>query len=85
MFWFFGPETCGILTSQPGIEPVSSVLEGEVLTTGLPGKSQLFLFFIEPICPTFQSPHVVTVSMWFLVKVKIKEAVLERFYCVYNL
>ena len=85
MFWLFGPEACGFLAPQPGMEPVSIALEGEALTTGLPGKSQLFLFYIGPICPTFQSPHVITVSMWFLVKVKIKEAVLERFYCVYNL
>ena len=84
MFWLFGPEACGSLAPQPGMEPVSSALEGEALT-GLPGKSQLFLFFIGPICPASQSPHVITVSMWFLVKVRIKEAVLERFYCVYNL
>ena len=39
MFWFFGPEACGILVSPTGIEPVSSVLQGEVLTTEPPGKS----------------------------------------------
>ena len=40
MFWFFGREACGILAPQPGIEPATPALEGEVLTTGLPGKSQ---------------------------------------------
>ena len=39
MFWFFGCETCGILAPQPGIEHATPALEGEVLTTGLPGKS----------------------------------------------
>ena len=38
MFWFFGQEACRILASWPGIEPAPSALEGEVLTTGLPGK-----------------------------------------------
>ena len=37
MFLFFGREACGILTTPPA-------LEGEVLTTGPPGKSQMFLF-----------------------------------------
>ena len=31
MFWFFGHEACGILGSQPGIEPTSPALEGEAL------------------------------------------------------
>ena len=29
MFWLFGPEACGSLAPQPGMEPVSSALEGE--------------------------------------------------------
>ena len=41
MFCFFGHEACGILDLQPGIEPAFPALEGEVLTTGLPGKSHL--------------------------------------------
>ena len=36
---FFGREACGILAPQPGIEPTPLALEGEVLITGLPGKS----------------------------------------------
>ena len=31
MFWFFGQETCGILSPRPGIEPAPLALEGEVL------------------------------------------------------
>ena len=45
MFWFFGHEACGILATQPGIEPTPPALEGEVLTTGLPGKSCSYGFY----------------------------------------
>ena len=38
MFWFFGPEVCGILASKPGIEPAPPVLESRVLSPGPPGK-----------------------------------------------
>ena len=38
MFWCFGREACGLLAPQPGIEPAPPELEGEVLTTGPPGK-----------------------------------------------
>ena len=41
MFWPLAYEACGILAPQPGIEPTSPALEGEVLTTGPPGKSML--------------------------------------------
>ena len=44
MFWFFGLKAYGILGSWPGIEPAPPALEGEILTTGPPGKSQ-YLFF----------------------------------------
>ena len=44
-FGFFGHEACGILASQPGIKPAPPALEGEVLTTGLPGKSPGFIFY----------------------------------------
>ena len=45
MFWVFGCEACGILAPRPGIKPTPPELEGEVLTTGLPGKSlQVFAF-----------------------------------------
>ena len=39
MFWLFGQKECEILALQLGIKPTPSSLEGEVLTTGLPGKS----------------------------------------------
>ena len=41
MFWFFGRKACGILAPRPEIEPTPRPLEGEVLTTGPPGKSLL--------------------------------------------
>ena len=40
MFLFFGPEACGILAPQPGIQPPPPALEGEVLTAGPPGESR---------------------------------------------
>ena len=36
------PTAWGILVLQPGIEPASPALEGGFLTTGPPGKSQLY-------------------------------------------
>ena len=45
MFWFFGREACGILAPRPGIKPAPPALEGEVLTTGQPGKF-LYLLYI---------------------------------------
>ena len=39
-FQFFGHKACGILTPQPGTQAAAPALEGEVLTTGPPGKSQ---------------------------------------------
>ena len=39
MIWLFGHGACGILTPRPEIEPPLPALEGEVLTTGPPGKS----------------------------------------------
>ena len=42
MFRFFGHEACEILVPQPGIEPPPPVWEGEVSTTGQPGKPQMY-------------------------------------------
>ena len=58
MCFFFGREVCGILAPQPGMEPVLSALEGNVLTSGLPGKSLSGLFQVlrlspEPLLPLF--------------------------------
>ena len=52
MFWSFGHEACGVLASWPGIEPSPSALEGEVLTTGPPGKSPQ-AFDWSPLCIPF--------------------------------
>ena len=41
LFWFFGHEVWGILAPRPQIKPTRLALEGYVLTTGPPGKSQL--------------------------------------------
>ena len=41
---FFGPKAYGILSPQPGIRPVPPALEGDVLTTGSPGKSLIESF-----------------------------------------
>ena len=41
-FFLLSEEVCGILAPLGGgIEPTPLALEGEVLTTGPPGKSQL--------------------------------------------
>ena len=44
MSCFFGPGACEILAPWPGIEPAPPALEGELLTTGLPGKSLKDIF-----------------------------------------
>ena len=45
MFWFFGPEACGILATWAGFEPALPATEGEILTTGPPGTfPQLHMF-----------------------------------------
>ena len=41
MFWFPGPQACGILAPQPAIELTHPESEGEILTTGPPGKITL--------------------------------------------
>ena len=43
-FWFFGPEACGNLAFQPGMEALLPALDDEVLTPGQPGKSLLIYF-----------------------------------------
>ena len=51
MFWFFGCEACDILAPRPGVEPAPPASEGEVLTTGLPGKSRVYFLNISQGCP----------------------------------
>ena len=48
MFWFFGHKARGILALWSGIKPTPPALEGEVLTTGLPGKSLKAIFEVQP-------------------------------------
>ena len=43
-FFWLRHRACGILISQPGIEPTARFGSSEVLTTGLPGKSQSYCF-----------------------------------------
>ena len=45
--WPFGHEACGILALKAGIEPSPPAVEGEVLTTRLPGKSPHITFFSD--------------------------------------
>ena len=52
MFWFADPEACGILSTPPGTEPTPHALEGEVLTTGPPGRSLIGTVFNSE----FQNP-----------------------------
>ena len=47
MFWFFGQEACGILAPRPGIESTLPALEGDVITTGPPRKSQCHFFWLS--------------------------------------
>ena len=44
ILWLFGCEARGALATGPGIEPTPPALEGKVLTTGPPGKSQTLLY-----------------------------------------
>ena len=46
MFWFFGLQAYGISAPGPRIKPTSPALEGDVLTTGPPGKSLDVKLFI---------------------------------------
>ena len=41
MFWFWGCEDCRILAPIPEIELTHTILQGQVLTTELPEKSQI--------------------------------------------
>ena len=42
-------QACGILASQPGTEPTPRALEGQVLTTGPPGKSPWIFSLLHSI------------------------------------
>ena len=51
-FSIFGPEACQILVPWPGMEPAPPALEGDILITGLPGKSSLLWVFMYWTCGT---------------------------------
>ena len=57
MFWYFGHEACGILAPPPWISDPPPALEGEVLTTGLPGKVK-----VTQSCPTLCDPMDHTIN-----------------------
>jgi len=50
-------KACGILAPQSRLEPTSAALEGQVLTTGLPGTSHLFIFLPPFIRSYFYCHH----------------------------
>ena len=67
-FFFFGPEVREISASQPGMESSLPPLEDTVLTTGLAGKSLIFLFLpnslhhlhFSPSSPALLPTHTYT-------------------------
>ena len=64
-FGFFGCEACGILAPQPGIEPASPALEGEVLTTGPARKSLMASIFNHvPLLPFSYAPDEPLPDLW---------------------
>ena len=66
MFWFFDCEVCGILVPQQGIVLPPSALEGEILTTGPPGKL-LILFFKSHLSQVNLQPPPATSNIMALV------------------
>ena len=54
VFFFLGQKVCEILVS--GTEPAAPALQGEILTTGLPGKSQK-LYFLQVVNIRFWKLH----------------------------
>ena len=61
-FGFFHHKACEILALQPRFKPSPPALEGEVLTTGLPGKSldapSCLLIWPSPSPLSFILPHL---------------------------
>ena len=52
LVWCFGHKAGGVSAPQPGIEPAPPALEGEVLTTGEPGRCQEYTIlwvFLPPV------------------------------------
>ena len=55
---FFGLKACGLLLPPPGMESTLPTSEGEVLTTGPPGKSQFTFFKPNWLCCRFLEARV---------------------------
>ena len=81
MSWCFGHESCVILASRPGIEPIFTTVEDEDLTIGLPGKCQRHSH-INPILKK-QSGNILPQSAFWqhVTKIQISEWFALRFYC----
>ena len=56
-FWFFGHKAGELLMPQPGIEPTSFALGGEVLTTRQPGKSPIPILKVRKLRRSRLSGH----------------------------
>ena len=81
------PMACGILVTQPGIEPASLALEGRFLTTGPPGKSFpsysfLFLIFVVDGCLfTRVSEFISAESIWLSSsKIRVFSLIINLYY-----
>ena len=73
----WGCEACGILVPRPGIDPTSLVLEGEVPTTGPPGKSHGLFFgcglgdiYLDSCWVTWFMEGWTLVWPWYLLSLK---------------
>ena len=63
MFCLFGQEACGISVPWPGIDPIPTVLEGKVLTTGPPGKPPQYHFTIKKLLASLKYLFIVQISL----------------------
>ena len=61
----FGHNAGGVLAPQPGMEPAPPALEGEVLTTGPPGKSQECSVLLACLSPVLKSGFPLPPSLFF--------------------
>ena len=59
---FIWPSACGILVPQPGIEPVSPVMETLSLTTWPPGKSLFSYLYVS--LPLYYNYYTFIKSFW---------------------
>ena len=84
IFWLFGHKACGILAPHSGIKPSPPPLEGEVLTTGRPGKSPPQCHFMLRLLCSLNSHQLHeadeqwTQGTWWFLKAKEEEMVVEE-------